>query len=92
VRPPNASAAAYRVIHWHASDSRWNDERHGFDRRDYQWCPRHVGSPHQPQCGRLIPTTQMIMTPKRTPGLIEQEGTCGPTPTHAVQQPTGHNS
>ena len=52
--PTNEFATPYRVINYHACNSCWNDVRHRFDHHDFLWCPRHVGTPRQFECTRLI--------------------------------------
>jgi len=67
--PTNEFATPYRVINWHACNSCWNDPKLRFDHKDFMWCPRHVGTPRQFECTRLITPEQVISVLKRIPGV-----------------------
>jgi hypothetical protein len=55
--------------HRHASNSCWNDVRERFDRHNYMWCPRHLGTDRHFECTRLITATQVDMAMQRIPGF-----------------------
>jgi autotransporter strand-loop-strand O-heptosyltransferase len=69
--PTNEFTTPYRVVNWHACNGCWNDPRVRFDHNDYQWCPRHAGTPRQFECTRLITTEQVKQVIRRVPGFGE---------------------
>ncbi len=72
--PTNEFETPYRVINWHACNSCWNDPKHRFDHKDFMWCPRHVGTPRQFECTRLITSEQVISIMKKIPDLRVEGG------------------
>jgi len=71
--PTNEFATPYRVVNWHACNGCWNDPRVRFDHKDYQWCPRHAGTPRQFECTRLITAEQVMQIIQRIPGFAAYE-------------------
>ncbi len=67
--PTNEFDTPYRVINFHACNSCWNDPRVRFDHKDFLWCPRHVNTPRQFECTRLITTDHVKQTIERIPGF-----------------------
>jgi autotransporter strand-loop-strand O-heptosyltransferase len=67
--PNNEFTTPFRVINWHACNSCWNDVRHRFDHKDFQWCPRHAGTARQFECTRLITAEQVVAAIRRVPGF-----------------------
>jgi len=65
----NEFATPYRVINYHACNGCWNDPHHRFDHHDFLWCPRHVGTPRQFECTRLITAEQVKQAIQRIPGF-----------------------
>ena len=70
--PTNEFETPYRVINWHACNSCWNDPKLRFDHKDFLWCPRHVGTPRQFECTRLITAEQVISILSRVPGFAAE--------------------
>jgi autotransporter strand-loop-strand O-heptosyltransferase len=66
---PRPFATHYRVINWHAGNGCWNDPHHGFDHKDFLWCPQHAGTPRQFGCTRLITAEQVKQTIRRILGF-----------------------
>lgn len=71
--PTNEFDTPYRVINYHACNSCWNDPRVRFDHKDFLWCPRHVNTPRQFECTRLITTDQVKQTIRKIPGFPARE-------------------
>ena len=67
--PTNEFFTPYRVINTHACNSCWNDPAHKFAHDDAMWCPRHVGTPRQFECTRLITGEQVMAAINRIPGF-----------------------
>lgn len=67
--PTNEFDTPYRVINYHACNSCWNDPRHRFDHKDFLWCPRHVNTPRQFECTRLITVDQVKQVIGQIPGF-----------------------
>jgi autotransporter strand-loop-strand O-heptosyltransferase len=67
--PTNEFDTPYRVINFHACNSCWNDPRVRFDHKDFLWCPRHVNTPRQFECTRLITADQVKQTIQKIPGF-----------------------
>ena len=67
--PINEFTPPYRVINYHACNSRWNDPLSPLDRSDFLTCTRHKDTPRQFECSRLITAEQVKQTIRRIPGL-----------------------
>lgn len=67
--PMTEFATPFRVINYYTCNSCWNDPQHGFDLKDFLWCPRHKDTPRQFECTRLITAYQVIQTIRRIPGF-----------------------
>jgi autotransporter strand-loop-strand O-heptosyltransferase len=67
--PTNEFATPYRVVNYHACNGCWNDPRHRFDHHDFLWCPRHVGTPRQFECTRLITAAHVKAAISRIPAF-----------------------
>jgi autotransporter strand-loop-strand O-heptosyltransferase len=67
--PTNEFETPYRVINYHACNSCWNDPRVRFDHKDFLWCPRHVNTPRQFECTRLITPDQVKQVIRQIPGF-----------------------
>jgi autotransporter strand-loop-strand O-heptosyltransferase len=67
--PTNEFNTPYRVINYHACNSCWNDPRVRFDHKDFLWCPRHVNTPRQFECTRLITPDQVKQVIGQIPGF-----------------------
>lgn len=52
--PFNEFKTPYRLINYHLCNGCWNDTRITFDHKDFEWCPRHKGTPRQFECSRFI--------------------------------------
>lgn len=65
----NEFLTPYRVINYHACNGCWNDVRHRFDHHDFLWCPRHVNTPRQFECTRLITADAVKAAIRRIPGF-----------------------
>ena len=65
----NEFLTPYRVINYHACNGCWNDVRHRFDHHDFLWCPRHVNTPRQFECTRLITAEHVKSAIRRIPGF-----------------------
>jgi autotransporter strand-loop-strand O-heptosyltransferase len=70
--PTNEFSTPYRVINYHACNSCWNDPRVRFDHKDFLWCPRHVNTPRQFECTRLITVDQVKQVIAQIPGFPVQ--------------------
>jgi len=71
--PTNEFHTPYRVINYHACNSCWNDPGLRFDHHDFQWCPRHKGTPRHFECSRLITAEQVKTAIQRIPGFASKE-------------------
>ena len=69
--PTNEFETPYRVINYHACNSCWNDPRVRFDHKDFLWCPRHVNTPRQFECTRLITPDQVKQVIRQIPGFSD---------------------
>lgn len=70
--PINEFHTPYRVINYHACNSCWNDVRVRFDHKDFLWCPRHVNTPRQLECTRLITADAVKDVIRRIPQFSER--------------------
>jgi len=54
------SKECYRVINEKVCNGCWNDTTHTFERGNWDWCPRHAGTPRQFECSKLITPHQVM--------------------------------
>jgi autotransporter strand-loop-strand O-heptosyltransferase len=72
----------YRVINWHTCNGCWNDPALRFDHHDFLWCPRHMNTPRQFECTRLITADHVIRMVRTIPGFAGS-----PTPSAETRPP-----
>ncbi len=62
----------YRVTNYLVCNGCWNDSTVFFDGTLPEWCPRHLGTPRQFECTRMISTKMVMDTIKNIPAYQEQ--------------------
>jgi autotransporter strand-loop-strand O-heptosyltransferase len=65
--PNNEFETPYRVFNHHVCNSCWNDPKIMFDHSDFNWCPRHKGTPREFECTRLITVDHVKSVVKTIP-------------------------
>jgi autotransporter strand-loop-strand O-heptosyltransferase len=84
--PSTEFATPYRIINWHVCNGCWNDPGQRFDHHNFLWCPRHLNTPRQFECTRLITPAHVIRVIRSVPAFQVQAGSSKPHST-SVDRP-----
>ena len=60
----------YRVTNFHFCHGCWNDSNLFFDMKVPVWCPRHLGTPREIECTRVISPDMVERAINRIPGIL----------------------
>ena len=60
----------YRVTNFHFCHGCWNDSNLFFDMKVPVWCPRHVGTPREIECTKVISPDMVERAIDRIPGVL----------------------
>lgn len=60
----------YRVTNFHFCHGCWNDSNLFFDMKVPIWCPRHLGTPREIECTKVITPRMVLEVIDRIPGVL----------------------
>ncbi|MCQ2379126.1 MAG: autotransporter strand-loop-strand O-heptosyltransferase [Victivallaceae bacterium] len=60
----------YRVTNFHFCHGCWNDSNLFFDMKVPIWCPRHLGTPREIECTKVITPKMVLEAIDRIPGVL----------------------